>query len=132
MSTGIGQRTSTARTGALAEAAGRRFLEQQGLGLVECNYRCRWGEIDLVMRDAGTLVMVEVRYRASAALVEPGLSVDGRKRHRLLQAARRYLQEHPREAQRSLRFDVLSLSGPLEAPRCRWYRGAFDADEAGG
>ncbi|MCC7259105.1 MAG: YraN family protein [Gammaproteobacteria bacterium] len=120
---------STSRKGALAEDAALTFLEQQGLRLMQRNYRCRWGEIDLVMREAATLVIVEVRYRTSSALLEPGLSVDARKRRRLLQAARRFLQEHPHEARRSVRFDVVSLSGPLDAPRCRWFRGAFDADD---
>lgn len=127
-----GHRPSTAHTGALAEAAALLHLEGQGLRLVRRNYRCRCGELDLVMTDGPTLVIVEVRYRASAALVEPALTVTWRKRHRLLRATRRFLQEHPHHAGNGLRFDVMSLSGPLPRPRCRWYRGAFTADDLDG
>lgn len=124
-----GDAASTTRRGALAEAAGQRFLEAQGLRLLTRNYRCRCGEIDLVMVDGADLVMVEVRYRRSAGLVDPALTVTRTKRRRLLQAAQRYLQDQPRLTDRSLRFDVLAMSGPLQQPHCRWYRGAFTADD---
>ena len=122
---------STTRTGALAEAVGAEFLGGRGLHLVTRNFRCRCGEIDLVMMDGPELVIVEVRYRASASLVDPALTITAPKRRRLLQSAQRYLQEQPRFADHPIRFDVLSISGPLQAPRCTWYRGAFSADDAG-
>ncbi len=122
---------TTTRTGDLAETAGLLFLEQHGLRLVERNYRCRCGEIDLIMMDGGDLVMVEVRYRASAALVDPALTVTRPKRRRLAQAAQRYLQDQPRFADGGLRFDVLAISGPLESPCCKWFRGAFSTDDLG-
>jgi len=51
--------------GPMAEAAAEEFLSGRGLRLLERNYRCRFGELDLVMRDGETLVFVEVRYRGS-------------------------------------------------------------------
>lgn len=126
-----GEPASTTHTGALAETVGQRFLEQRGLRLVTRNYRCRYGEIDLIMMEGRDLIMVEVRYRASAALVDPTLTVTSAKRRRLAQTAQRYLQDQPRFADHSLRFDVLAISGPLRSPRCKWWRSAFTTDDLG-
>lgn len=123
--------TSTTRTGALAEAAGLRFLQAQGLRLLARNYRCRCGELDLVMLDGEQLVMVEIRYRQRIDPVHPALTVTATKRRRLVQAAQRWLQDHPGAADRSLRFDVLAMTGPLNAPRCDWLRNAFTGDDVG-
>lgn len=120
--------TST-RTGALAEDFAQRYLGARGLRLVQRNFRCRCGEIDLVMRDGADLVMVEVRYRSSASLVDPVMTITRAKRQRLLRAAARYLQARPADSERNVRFDVLAVSGSLAAPRCTWYRAAFTADD---
>jgi len=54
-------------SGAEAEQLAATFLQRQGLKLVETNYRCRFGEIDLVCKDMNTLVFVEVRLRGNDA-----------------------------------------------------------------
>lgn len=120
----------TSRVGAAAEAAGCRFLEARGLRLVERNFRCRSGEIDLVMRDGPDLVMVEVRYRARTDPVHPAQTITPAKRRRLLRAAAFYLQRLRWDGDRGVRFDVLSISGPLTSPSCEWIRSAFTADDA--
>jgi putative endonuclease len=126
-------RPSTVQTGARAEELALRYLESQGLRLVERNFRCRAGEIDLVMLDVRELVIVEVRYRASAALVDPALTVSPPKRRRILRAAAGYLQRRRQFADCAVRLDVIALTGPLEEGRCacRWYRAAFGTDDAG-
>jgi putative endonuclease len=111
-------------TGAAAESLACAHLERAGLKLVERNYRCPQGEIDLVMDDRGTLVFVEVRYRRTSAFGSPGESVDWRKQARLLAAARHYLMT--RQAERICRFDVIAVSG-TETHRIEWLRNAFDA-----
>ena len=76
-----------------AEALALRFLEGRGLKLISQNYRCRFGEIDLIMRDGHTIVFTEVRLRRSNAFGGASASVDRRKQRRILAAARYYLSE---------------------------------------
>jgi putative endonuclease len=121
---------ATSRIGARAEAAGRRFLETRGLQVVALNFRCRAGELDLVMLDGGVLVVIEVRYRARPDPVHPAVTVTATKRRRLLRAAAGFLQARPGFRDHPMRFDVLALSGPLDAARCEWIRGAFTTDDA--
>lgn len=110
--------------GEAAERRARRHLEDNGLRCVETNYRCRWGEIDLVMRERDTLVFVEVRYRNSDRFGGATASVDSTKRRRLCRAASDYLARLRGPAP-AARFDVVAL-GPGD--RIEWINGAFDGD----
>lgn len=116
----------TRARGADAETAALRFLESRGLQLLGRNYRCRLGEIDLVMQDAGTLVFVEVRARADDRLGGAAASVGPRKQRRLALAARHYLMTHPRAAALPARFDVVAISGADGENAPEWIRAAFD------
>ena len=107
--------------GAEAEAMAAAFLERKGLKIVERNYRCRLGEIDLVARDGGTTVFIEVRRRASSAFGGAAQSITAGKRQRLLKAARHYLSRLRVTPQ--CRFDALLIEG--EPPRIEWIRDAF-------
>ena len=107
--------------GALAEAAAAQFLTGRGLRLLERNYRCRFGEIDLIMSDGRTLVFVEVRYRRNKSFGGALESITGAKREKLLRAARHYLaalREFP-----ACRFDAVLLSGDTE--ELEWIENAF-------
>lgn len=110
--------------GAEAEDAAQRLLEARGLRLVCRNYRCRGGELDLVMLDGEALVVVEVRARSHPGFASAAESVDARKQARIVHATQLFLASHPREAMRPLRFDVVTFDG---AGRSDWIRGAFDA-----
>jgi putative endonuclease len=112
-----------------AEHYARSFLEHQGLTTVATNYRCRVGELDLVMESDEELVIIEVRYRARPDPVDPELTVTARKRQRLLRAAAHFLQHHPQFRDYGVRLDVLAVSGPETALQVRWFRNAFTADE---
>jgi putative endonuclease len=118
-----------AETGRNAEQKALIYLQAQGLQLVERNYRCRGGEIDLVMRDSKQLVMVEVRYRRSTSYLGAAASVDQRKQRRLIVAARHYLASHPQSANDPVRFDVMAFDGPASAPDIEWLRNAFDVPD---
>jgi putative endonuclease len=109
--------------GRAAEAAAAAFLAAQGLTLVETNYRCRRGEIDLVLREAGTIVFVEVRLRTHPSFGGAAESIDARKRSRIIAAARHYLAGKP---ELPCRFDAVLLDR-LDPPRIRWIRDAFSA-----
>src|SRR5215210_249604 len=97
------------------------FLERQGLRVLERNYRCRLGEIDLVARDGDTTVFVEVRSRASGAFGGAAASITAKKRTKLLRAARFYLSGL--RATPACRFDALLFEG--DPPRIEWIRNAF-------
>jgi putative endonuclease len=106
------------------EALAARFLQEQGLRIVEKNYRCRQGEIDLVCRDGSTLVFVEVRLRRSGGFGGAAESITAAKRRRLIQAARHYLArlgETP-----PCRFDAVLLK-ELDTAGIEWVRDAFSA-----
>ena len=106
----------------LAEA----HLRCRGLRLVSRNVHSRFGEIDLVMRDADVLVFVEVRYRGPGAWTDGFGSVTATKQQRLRRAAGWYLAHHPRDACRPCRFDIVSIERGPGWPRCRWMKNAFE------
>lgn len=107
--------------GAAAEELAKEFLEQRGLRLIERNFRCRMGEIDLIMQDQEHLVFVEVRYRKNSRFGTPQASVDQKKQLKLLRTAAYYLQQH--RITSPSRFDVVALSGDQPAPV--WISNAF-------
>ena len=107
--------------GSAAEEAAARFLTGRGLELLQRNYRCRFGEIDLILRDGRTLVFVEVRYRASKAFGGAAESITHAKRDKLLRAARHYMAEHQRFP--ACRFDALLLDGDND--NVEWVTNAF-------
>lgn len=113
--------------GSAAESAAARLLTKHGLQPVDANVRYRDGELDLVMRDGGTLVFVEVRYRASEDFGGAAASVTPAKQRRLIRAATRYLAAHRAYAQLPCRFDVVCASGDPHALELQWLRAAFDA-----
>ena len=113
--------------GSAAERAAARLLTGRGLQQVDANVRYRDGELDLVMRDGGTLVFVEVRYRASDDFGGAAASVTPAKQRRLIRAATRYLAAHRAYAQLPCRFDVVCATGDPQAPDMQWLRAAFDA-----
>lgn len=90
-----------------AERACCRFLKQQGLKLVCSNYRCRYGEIDLIMLDGDTLVFTEVRFRSNKGFGDGLDSITHAKQEKLRRTAEHYLQRH---GYRIARFDVVSVS----------------------
>jgi putative endonuclease len=107
--------------GAEAERRAAEYLVRQGLTLVERNFRCRGGEIDLVMRHGEVLVFVEVRARARAEFGGAAASITVAKQGRVILAARHYLMRHEIDA--PCRFDALLL----DAGRIEWIRNAFEA-----
>ncbi len=93
---------------------------------MERNYRCRHGEIDLVMLDDDCLVFVEVRYRSAGAFSDAAVTVDRRKQDKLVRAAEMFLATRPAFAAHVARFDVIGVDD--RASGCRtieWIRDAF-------
>ena len=114
--------------GIAAEQQALHYLQAQGLQLLAQNWRCKRGELDLVMLDGDTVVFVEVRYRLHAGFGGALASVDTRKQQKLVLAAQYFLQKETRWASSPCRFDVIALQGrghsgtPLD-----WLKNAFDS-----
>jgi putative endonuclease len=109
-------------TGSDAERCAEVFLKQHRLVLLQRNYRCRSGEIDLIMRDGTTLVFVEVRMRRSTLFGGAANSITISKQQRILQTARHYLASLRSEP--SCRFDAVLISG-CQGEQIEWIRDAF-------
>ena len=99
------------------------YLEEQGLTLVERNYRCRTGELDLIMQDGLYLVFIEVRYRRSTRYGTPAETVTRAKQQRLIRAAAYYLRCQPTNA--PCRFDVIAVTQHDEGSTLQWIKDAF-------
>jgi putative endonuclease len=114
-----------------AEYTARQYLEKQGLKLIESNYRCRYGEIDLIMQDKHGIVFIEVRYRSNNLFGSGAESVDFRKQQKLLSSASHFLQSHKQLANQSCRFDVISLSADrnknIDPSTLQWITNAIEA-----
>ena len=107
--------------GAQAEQQAARYLQQQGLKPVAQNYRSRFGEIDLIMRDGATLVFVEVRLRRSANFGGAAASIDAHKQQRLIRTAQQYLAGLAHIP--PCRFDAVLM----DASGVQWLKNAFEA-----
>lgn len=111
-------------SGVQAERWAARYLQQQGLILVTQNYRCRAGEIDLIMRDGEVLVFVEVRLRSNPSFGGAAASIDTRKQQRIIKTAQHYLATLP--ILPPCRFDALMLEDP-QGLQVQWLKNAFGA-----
>jgi putative endonuclease len=115
--------------GSRAEHKALKYLEKQGLRLVASNYRCRFGELDLVMSDGEHLVVVEIRYRRHTRFMHPAQSITRGKRERIARSTLHFMQRSADYRDRPVRFDVISVSGPLERATMDWLPGAFTIDD---
>lgn len=113
---------STQKTGAAAEDLAAEFLIRHKLKIIQRNYRCRHGEIDLIANDGASLVFVEVRLRSPGNFGGAAASITPAKQQKILTAARHYLSGQ--SGIPPCRFDVLLLDG-LSADKIEWIKNAF-------
>jgi putative endonuclease len=114
-------RTAQQRDGEIGENLALQYLQRQGLSLLQRNFRCKGGEIDLVMQDQSGLVFVEVRKRGSSAFGGAAASVTARKQARLILAAQLFLQRY--RTPPACRFDVIAIDGD----RLSWITNAIQS-----
>ena len=119
---------NTRAKGNHGEQLALRYMLQQGLSLVEQNMSCRYGEIDIIMRDADEWVFVEVRLRQSQAFGGGLESVTRSKQKKLINSAEYYIQKHHKTHFEGCRFDIIEVSGALSSPNINWIKDAFWAD----
>jgi putative endonuclease len=103
-----------------AEEQAHRYLLDAGLQPVARNFRCKQGELDLIMREARTLVIIEVRYRQSDRYGSAEESVTAAKQAKLIAATQLYLATHKTDC--PIRFDVVAISGD---GKLNWIKNAF-------
>lgn len=111
-------------SGKAGEDLAARYLMQKGYDIVERNYHTRFGEIDIIARDARYLAFVEVKTRARGGLTDPLESITPAKRGKIIRSALLYLQSHMTGLQP--RFDVIGvIIGAGEKPAIKHLENAF-------
>ena len=115
---------TTKALGDRGEAAAAQYLRKRGCQLLASQWRCRYGELDLVARDRdGTICFVEVKLRGSGAIALPREFVDSRKQQRLRSAAEVYLAS--KELDAPVRFDVAEVYDEGGSLRIKYIENAF-------
>lgn len=114
-------RTAKQIDGDAGEEHALQHLQRHGLSLVERNFRCKGGEIDLIMQEQKTLVFVEVRKRADGRHGGAAASVTAHKQRRLIIAAQTFLQRYRMPP--ACRFDVVAIDGDA----LNWLKNAIEA-----
>ena len=111
--------------GSRYEQEAAAFLMTQGLVILEQNFRCRAGEIDIIVRDGQTLVFCEVKYRYDSGAGDPAAAVDGRKQQTIFRVAQWYMQKCRLPEDTPCRFDVVAMTGVGDGLQIRWIPDAF-------
>lgn len=119
----VGEKPAHLVQGENAEQKALNYLQKQGLFVVDRNYRCKQGEIDLIMRDHNFLVFVEVRYRKNSKYGSALETVTSKKQSRIIAATQHYLVSHNLSHQ-AVRFDVVAMTGDSQL---NWVKNAFQA-----
>lgn len=122
-------RRNTGTLGDKAEQRALEFLVGEGLRPVTRNYRCRSGEIDLVMLHGKCLTFIEVRYRTSTVYSAPAPTVDQRKQRKLLRTAALFLASQQCYARHPVRFDVVAIAGDVNHS-IEWIQDAFRPNDS--
>ena len=112
---------SSKEVGNQYEALAAEYLQKKGYGIIERNFHCRQGEIDLIARDGEYLCFVEVKYRSTNESGLPEEAVDLRKQRQISRVAAWYLTEKGLDIYTPCRFDVVAIEGE----EIRLYRDAF-------
>ncbi len=99
------------------EAVARRFLKGLGFRIVEENFNCPLGEIDLIVEDGDILVFVEVKTRRSTRFGTPAEAVHARKQRQILRVAEAYMREH--RFRGPCRVDVVAVEFPGQGTEAR-------------
>ena len=107
------------------ESFAQTTLKKSGCKIVETNFLCKLGEIDIILKDQNTLVFVEVRYRKNASFGGALESVDYKKQQKIIKAAQLYLVENKLSNTMPCRFDVFAIEGPLNRLKYQWIKNAF-------
>ena len=107
------------------EKVAERYLRKKGYRVVERNYRCSAGEVDLIVLDRRVIVFVEVKTRTDHRFGTPLEAVEFRKQQKMIQAAQFFLSQKKLH-QRDARFNVVGISWPGDEPLIEHVQNAFE------
>ncbi len=116
-------------TGQQAEKQALLYLKKKGLRLIQTNYQCYQGEIDLIMQDGNDIVFVEVRSRARTDYGDALASITPSKIKKIIRAATHFLQKRNWLYSISSRFDVIAIQYHNGQPQLEWIKNAFLAEK---
>jgi len=111
--------------GKKGEEIAHRFLKRKGYRIIERNYVCKMGEVDIIAREKDTFIFIEVKTRRSTAFGPPQMAVDQRKQKQLSRAALYFLKAKRLEGVKA-RFDVVAILLGPEGEEINLIRNAFD------
>lgn len=111
--------------GEIAEKNACAFLKKHGLQLVTQNYRGRFGEIDLIMKDKDDIVFVEVRYRHGSDFGSAAETIDHKKRKKIMKTAMQFLQQQNLFDKIGCRFDIVGI----DQQQISWIKDAFNIND---
>ena len=99
------------RLGEAYEEKAAKYLEDNGCRIIERNFRCKIGEVDIIARDSKYFVFVEVKYRTSSRIADPVYAVNYRKQRTISKVAQFFLITHRLPESTPVRFDVITFTG---------------------
>ena len=102
------------------------FLTDQGAAIVERNYRCRQGEVDIIARDDRYLCFIEVKYRNDPRFGQPQEAVTASKQKHICNVSKFYLYSKYKSLDVPVRYDVIAVSPHDNIYTCNWIKNAFD------
>lgn len=103
------------------------YLQQQNLHILQRNFRCKLGEIDVIAKDKDALIFAEVRYRKNSAYGGAAASVTTTKQRKIIRTAQFFLQSKTWAQQINCRFDVIAITQSTQSPTIEWIKDAFNA-----
>ena len=115
------------KIGAEVEQQALGYLQQQGASLIQQNFRCRIGEIDLIMQAQGALLFIEVRFRKNVQFGSAVESINWQKRQKIIRSAQFFLRKFPNFQYAPCRFDVLAARLDAQELCFEWIQNAFQA-----
>ena len=114
------------------ERIAERWLSSRQVKVLERNFTCRAGEIDLIALDGEYIAFVEVKFRSSSNFGWAAEHVTRSKQVKILRAAKNYLKYHAHSPTQVFRFDVISIDRAGNTTDVRWIKDAFRAFESSG
>ena len=118
--------SNRAEFGRMAEDLALRYLQKHDLTLLERNFRSRFGEIDLIMREKNTIIFIEVRSRSNNTFLHPAETVDHTKRNKIRKTSQVFMKKTSAWNLFNWRFDVITLTGRRKHEmKIEWIKAAF-------
>ena len=108
--------------GKRGEELGAHYVKERGVNIIEKNYSCPFGEIDLIGIDRGTYVFFEVKYRRTKSFGGPEEAIDIRKQRKISKTADYYRMKHGLSERKGFRFDVLAIT----EEKITWHKNEFE------